>query len=54
VPHCPCAQSVVDAQEAKAHFDAQLDKANADAAEMKAAYDKVDQWWHVLCVTAAC
>jgi hypothetical protein len=34
-------QSVVDAVEQKAHFDAQLDKATADAIEMKAAWDKV-------------
>jgi hypothetical protein len=34
-------QSVVDAAEQKAQFDTQLDKANADAWEMKAAFDKV-------------
>jgi hypothetical protein len=37
----PPVQSVADHAESKAHFDARLDKANADAAEMKAAYDKV-------------
>jgi hypothetical protein len=31
----------VDAAEQKAQFDVQLDKANADAYEMKAAFDKV-------------
>ena len=34
-------QSTVDAAEAKAVFDAQLSKANTDASQMKAAYDKV-------------
>jgi hypothetical protein len=34
-------QSTVDAAEQRMVFTAQLDKANADAAEMKAAYDKV-------------
>jgi hypothetical protein len=34
-------QSVVDAAEAKVHHDAQMDKATADAVEMKAAFDKV-------------
>jgi hypothetical protein len=38
---CLLLQSVVDAAEQKAQFDAQLDKATADASEMKAAFDKV-------------
>jgi hypothetical protein len=36
-------QSVVDAAEQKWQFDAQLGKATADAVEMKAAYDKVNE-----------
>jgi hypothetical protein len=46
-------QSVVDACVAKAQFDAQLGKANADAAEMKAAFDKVGVQWQVLCIADA-
>lgn len=34
-------QSAADAVDQKAVLDARLDKAQADAAEMKAAYDKV-------------
>ena len=34
-------QSALDAAEQKLVFDAQLSKANADASQMKAAFDKV-------------
>jgi hypothetical protein len=34
-------QSVADHAESKADFDARMDKASTDAAEMKAAFDKV-------------
>jgi hypothetical protein len=34
-------QSAADATQQKHTFDAQLDKAQADAAEMKVAFDKV-------------